>query len=82
MLCDNLKGWDGMGGRFKREETYVYMWLFLLMYGRNQHNIVKQSFSKKKKKKNYSLLQEHVTDRAQVCLNLWVYTLAVRTLRK
>ena len=49
MLCDNLKGWDGMGGRFKREETYVYMWLFLLMYGRNQNNIVKQSFSKKRK---------------------------------
>ena len=28
-----------MGGRFKREETYLYLWL---MDGRNQHNIVKQ----------------------------------------
>ena len=29
MLCDNLEGWDrsGVGGRFKREGTYVYLWL-------------------------------------------------------
>ena len=28
-LCDNLEGWDGeeVGGRFKREGTYVYLWL-------------------------------------------------------
>ena len=28
-LYINLEGWDGgeMGGRFKREETYVYLWL-------------------------------------------------------
>ena len=26
-LCDNLEVWDGMGGRFKREGTYVYLWL-------------------------------------------------------
>ena len=28
MLCDNLEGWDrcGVGGRFKREGTYVYFW--------------------------------------------------------
>ena len=26
MLCDNLEGWDGVvGGRFKREGTYVYL---------------------------------------------------------
>ena len=26
MLCDNLEGWEGeRGGRFKREETYVYL---------------------------------------------------------
>ena len=30
-------GWDGVGGggRFKREGTYVYLWL-ILIYGRNQ----------------------------------------------
>ena len=30
MLCDNLEGWDGVeydGGAFRREETYVYLWL-------------------------------------------------------
>ena len=28
-LCISLEGWDGeeMGGRFKREEIYVYLWL-------------------------------------------------------
>ena len=27
-LCINLEGWDGeMGGRFKREGIYVYLWL-------------------------------------------------------
>ena len=29
VLCDNLEGWDRWetGGRFKREETYLYLWL-------------------------------------------------------
>ena len=29
MLCHNLKGWDGreVGGRFKREGIYAYLWL-------------------------------------------------------
>ena len=30
VLCDNLEGWDGMGGvggRYKREGTYIYLWL-------------------------------------------------------
>ena len=28
-LCDTLEGWDGVGveGKFKRERTYVYLWL-------------------------------------------------------
>ena len=28
-LCINLEGWDGrkMGGRFKREGMFVYLWL-------------------------------------------------------
>ena len=34
-------GW-AIGGRFKREGAYVYLWLNQVMYGRNQHNIVKQ----------------------------------------
>ena len=28
MLCDDLEGWSGrVGGRFKREGMYVYIWL-------------------------------------------------------
>ena len=44
MLCDNLKGWDGVGsGREAEEEgnMYTYDW-FMLRYGRGQHSIVKQ----------------------------------------
>ena len=26
-LCDNLEEWAEVGGRFKREGTYVYLWL-------------------------------------------------------
>ena len=27
ILCDNLQAWDGVGKKFKREGTYVYLWL-------------------------------------------------------
>ena len=27
VLCDNLEGWEGVGRRFKREWTHVYLWL-------------------------------------------------------
>ena len=50
MLYDDLEGWDGVvvGGRLKREEIIV---ADVLLYGRNQHNIVKQlSFSINKQK--------------------------------
>ena len=41
-LCDNLEVWVGVGQRLKREgHMYTYVW-FMLLYGRNQHNIVKQ----------------------------------------
>ena len=26
-LCNNLEGWEGVGGRFKRQGTRVYLWL-------------------------------------------------------
>ena len=50
MLCDNLEGWDrsGVGGRFKREGTYVYLWLIpaIIWQKPTQHykaiNIIKQ----------------------------------------
>ena len=45
VLCDNLEEWDGggkwEGGSGGRGHVYTYGW-FMLMHGRNQHNIVKQ----------------------------------------
>ena len=38
-LWINLEGWDGreMGGRFKREEIYVYLWM---IHGRKKKESV------------------------------------------
>ena len=45
--CKELEGWDGLGegreGSRGREHMYTCDW-FMLMYGRNQHNIVKQLY--------------------------------------
>ena len=27
VLCDNLEGSDGVGGKFKKEGTYIHLWL-------------------------------------------------------
>jgi len=60
VLCDNLEGWDGWeaGGRFKREGTYVCLWLIMLMCGRDQYNIVKQLSAnfKKQQQSNFSVM--------------------------
>ena len=45
MVCDNLEvgmGWE-VEARFKREGTSAYG-SFILIYGSNQHNIVKQLY--------------------------------------
>ena len=52
-LCNNLEGWGGEGDEREVQEggghMYTYGW-FMLMFGRNQQNSVKQlSFNKKKK---------------------------------
>ena len=56
--CDALQpptGWEGIGDGMEVQEgekhMYIYGW-FLLLYGRNQHNIVKQLSSVKNKLKN------------------------------
>ena len=45
-LCVNLEGWGGvgreMGGRFKREEIDVHLWLIQLEVCHQQQNSVKQ----------------------------------------
>ena len=46
-LCNNLEGWDGEGGSRERGQMYTYGW-FMLMYGRNKYNIVKQLFYNEK----------------------------------
>ena len=38
---EGLKGWE-VGGRFKRDRTYVHLWLIHVEVCRNQVNIVKQ----------------------------------------
>ena len=53
MLCDNLEEWDeeedgGAGDSGGSGYMYTCDW-FTLMYGRNQHNVVKQLSSKTKK---------------------------------
>ena len=40
MLCDNLEKWDGVGGKFKRDGTYIYLWLIHVDVWQ-KHNIVK-----------------------------------------
>ena len=51
VFYDDLEGWDeGREGRLEREGIYIYIYVyiyiynygcFMLLYGRNQHNIVK-----------------------------------------
>ena len=61
VLCDNLEGWSGEGGRrgFKRKGTHVCLWPIYTEYGKNHHNIVKYYlpikiiFFKIKKKMQY-----------------------------
>ena len=42
--------WWGLGGKLKREETRVYLWLIHIVDGRNQHDIVSNYPPIKKKK--------------------------------
>ena len=49
VLCDNLEGWDGVGGEKEVQQGGdICMYTcgrVILIHGRNQHNIVKQLFS-------------------------------------
>ena len=40
-LCNNLDGWDGEGGSRGRGHMSTHGW-FMLIFGRNQHNTIKQ----------------------------------------
>ena len=55
MLCDNLKGQDGMGGgvgrRLRREGTYVYLWLIHVAVCKKPRQYCKVIILQIKKKK-------------------------------
>ena len=46
-LCNNLEGGMGrkIGGTFRREGTYVYLWLGRLRFGRKRQNSVRNYLS-------------------------------------
>ena len=56
-----------MGGGFKREETYAYLWLIHMINGRN-HNTVKQLPSNYNKNK----LEEHIGLSMKTCKTISV----------
>ena len=64
--CVDWDGWDGGG----RGCAYAYS-EFTLFYSRNQHNIVKQLYSKKKKKKEPSESDCSVTEGGRGNLCQW-----------
>lgn len=49
MLCyEDLEGWDGaLGGRANRERTYIAYLIQDALHSRNEHNVIKQLYSKK-----------------------------------
>lgn len=58
MFCDDPEEWDGRGegGRLKGEKIYVYRSLIHLVV-QQEHNIVNQLYSRKKKKWKKRTLQ-------------------------
>ena len=75
VLCDNLEEWVGVGGRFKREGTYVDLWLIHVDVSQTptQHyKAITLQIKIKKRKKNpisnvtslklFSLWRSHQSD--------------------
>ena len=56
VLWDNPEGWDGEGGFRMVWHRYICGW-FMLMYGRNHHNIVKYC-----KEINFKKIEDIVQD--------------------
>ena len=63
-LCDNLEVWDRVGGSRGRRHMYTYG-LSMVMYDRNQHNIVTILQLKINKLKKYT--------RVCVCVCIYIY---------
>ena len=58
VLCDNLEGCDGVGGRFKREGTYVYLWLIHVDVWQNPTQYCKAIILQLKIKKRIKVKKE------------------------
>ena len=43
MFCDNLEGWDGVGGRFKKKGTYVHWLIHTVVFIQFSHSVVPNS---------------------------------------
>jgi len=60
VLYDNLESRDGEengGGQFRRQGPLYTCGWFMLMYGRNQYNLVKQLSSNKKNEKQREMFK-------------------------
>ena len=57
--CDNLEGWNGrvgVGGSFKRERVYVYLWLINVVVWQKPIQHCKAIILQLKKKKKTDLI--------------------------
>ena len=54
VLCENLDRWDGVGRRFKREGTHVFLWLIHVDVWQKLMQYCKATILQLKK--NFSLL--------------------------
>ena len=71
-LCDNLEVWDRVGGSRGRRHMYTYG-LSMVMYDRNQHNIVTILQLKINKLKKYT----RVCVCVYIYINVYVYDLFI-----
>ena len=62
----------GLGGKLKREETHVYLWLIHTVDGRNQHDIVKQLPTNLKKMQG-----EKGKKKLQILSDSWVHAASI-----
>ena len=77
MFCDKLEVWDGVGGGFKRERTYAYLWLIYFVVWQKAAQDCKAIILQLKK--NYYLKQnKHISSRigiSTLCCSLKIIKL-------
>ena len=69
--------WERWEGRFRRQRTYVYCGWFMLMCGRNQHNIGKQyppiKNQKNEAEDNYKIISHLYISSVQLLSRVWLF---------